>query len=219
MLDKNIFLFLKELRNNNNKEWFDKNRKRYQDLRLNFIDFVSLMIFELSKIDPSVKNIEAKASIFRINRDIRFSADKSPYKINMGAFITPGGKKSGLPGYYLHLEPGSTFAAGGIHMPMPPELKAVRHSIIENPEEYRKIIEAPNFKELFDEVNGEKLKTSPKGFPKEDPNIDLIKLKSYTVGHKLDEKMLSSEYAFKELMKVFSGMKEFNLFLKNAIKE
>lgn len=218
MLDKNIFIFLKELKKNNNKEWFDQNRKRYQDLRLNFIDFVSLMIFELSKIDPSVKNIEAKASIFRINRDIRFSADKSPYKSNMGAFITPGGKKSGLPGYYLHIEPGANFVAGGIHMPMPTELKAIRNTIIENPEEYKKIIEATDFIKLFKEVNGDKLKTAPKGFPKEDPNINLIKLKSYTVVHKFDEKTLSTENALKELMKVFSAMKEFNLFLKSAIE-
>ena len=218
MIDKNIFLFLKELKQNNSKVWFDENRNRYKELRKNFMDFVSLLILELSNIDPTLKHNEAKDCVFRINRDIRFSYDKSPYKTNMGAFITPGGRKSGLPGYYLHLEPGSTFAAGGVYMPPSPELKAIRTTIFEEPEEYRKIIEGKNFKKLFGEVAGDKLKTSPKGFPKDDSNIDLIKLKSYTVSHKLDEKILSEKDAFTELMKIYSEMKELNLFLKKGME-
>jgi len=217
MLNKEIFVFLKELKNNNSKEWFDVNRSRYKDLRKNFMDFVSYLILELSVLDPSVQNIEPKDCVFRINRDIRFSNDKSPYKSNMGAFITPGGKKSGLPGYYLHLEPGSCFAAGGIYMPPPAELKSIRSVIFDSPEEYRKIIEAKNFKKLFGEVAGDKLKTAPKGFPKEDSNIDLIKLKSYTVSHKIDEKILSEKNAYPELMKIYAGMKDFNLFLKSGM--
>ncbi len=216
MIDKNIFIFLKELKHNNSKEWFDENRNRYKELRNNFLDFVSVLILELSNIDLSLKHNEAKDCVFRINRDTRFSNDKSPYKTNMGAFITPGGRKSGLPGYYLHLEPGSTFAAGGVYMPPSAELKAIRTTIFEEPEEYRKIIEGENFKKLFGEVAGDKLKTAPKGFPKDDPSIDLIKLKSYTVSHKVNEKILSDKNAFVELMKIYSGMREFNLFLKKG---
>ncbi|MCF8378543.1 MAG: DUF2461 domain-containing protein [Bacteroidales bacterium] len=219
MLDKNIFVFLKNLKNNNSKEWFDENRNTYKELRKNFMDFVSLLIFELSIIDPSVQHIEAKDSVFRINRDIRFSNDKSPYKINMGAFITPGGKKAGLPGYYLHLEPGSCFVAGGVYMPPPNELKLIRSAIFENPVEYKKITEAKSFKNLFGEVDGVKLKTAPKGFPKEDSNIELIKLKSYTVSHAIDEKILSQKNALAELMKIYSGMKDFNMFLKKGLEE
>ena len=218
MIDKNIFIFLKELKLNNSKEWFDKNRTRYKELRKNFMDFVSVLILELSNIDPSLKHNEAKDCVFRINRDIRFSNDKSPYKTNMGAFITPGGRKSGLPGYYLHLEPGSTFAAGGVYMPPSAELKAIRTTIFEEPDEYRKIITAQNFKKLFGEVVGDKLKTAPKGFSKDDANIDLIRLKSYTVSNKVNQKMLSEKNAFVELMEIYSGMKEFNLFLKKGME-
>ncbi len=218
MINKDLFNFLKELKNNNNKDWFDENRKRYQDLRKEFMDFISVLILELNKMEPEIKNIEPKDCVFRINRDIRFSKDKSPYKTNMGAYIAPGGKKSMKPGYYLHLEPGSSFAAGGLYMPPSPELKAVRTEIFENPEEYLSIVQNPEFVKIFGEVEGEKLKTAPKGFPKEDKNIDLIKLKSYTVMHKMNETSLSSPNALGELMHVYKTMQALNRFLMGALE-
>ena len=182
------------------------------------MDFISVLILELNKMEPEIKNIEPKDCVFRINRDIRFSKDKSPYKTNMGAYIAPGGKKSMKPGYYLHLEPGSSFAAGGLYMPPSPELKAVRTEIFENPEEYLSIVQNPEFVKIFGEVEGEKLKTAPKGFPKEDKNIDLIKLKSYTVMHKMNETSLSSPNALGELMHVYKTMQALNRFLMGALE-
>lgn len=218
MINKDLFAFLRELKQNNNKEWFDANRKRYNELRKSYLEFVSLMILEISNMEESVKSLDPKDCIFRINRDIRFSADKSPYKTNMGAYITPGGKKAMRPGYYLHIEPGSCFAAGGFFMPPSAELKTIRTEIIENTEQYLEIIENPAFVKMFGQPEGERLKTAPKGFPKDDKNIDLIKLKSYTVSHKMDEKTLTSPSALHSLMEVYKTLQPLNSFLSRALQ-
>lgn len=219
MLNNDLLQFLQELKENNNKEWFDVNRKRYQGLRANFLDFVSLLIMELGKIDPSVQYNEAKNCVFRINRDIRFSPDKSPYKTNIGAYIAPGGKNIMRPGYYLHIEPSGCFAAGGMYMPPSTELKAIRTEIFENPGEYLSIIQDKEFKKVFGTVDEEqKLKTAPKDFPKDDPNIELIKLKSYTVSCPVDEKLLFSENAMPQLMKYYRTMVPFIRFLTGALE-
>jgi len=130
MLKPELFSFLDNLSKNNSREWFEENRKTYNQLRQHFSDVVSLLIHELQSLDPYIRGISAKDTIFRINRDIRFSPDKSPYKTNMGAYIASGGKKSGLPGYYLHIEPGKCMIAGGMYMPPSKELNILRKLIV-----------------------------------------------------------------------------------------
>lgn len=129
MLQPATLNFLKSLKKNNSKEWFDKNRKAYETAKGDFAGFVQEVINQFSKKEPAVSGMLAKNCMFRINRDVRFSKDKSPYKTNMGAYINPGGKKSILGGYYFHCEPGQAFMGGGLWMPMPPELSKIRQEI------------------------------------------------------------------------------------------
>lgn len=220
-MNKNIEIleFLSELSKNNSKEWFDKNRIRYQELRESFIDQTAEMINEISIFDGSVRFENPRKSIFRINRDIRFSKNKSPYKTNFGAFIVPEGKKSGNAGYYFHLEPDNCFVAGGIYRPQASELKKIRWAIFENTEEYIKIIENKEFKNTFGEIVGDKLKNPPRGFDKNFEHIDLLKYKDFTMIKHLKKKELASKNFISEMGRYFSKMFEYNQFLNKAIKE
>lgn len=220
-MNKNIEIleFLSELSKNNSKEWFDKNRIRYQELRESFIDQTAEMIKEISIFDGRVRFENPRKSIFRINRDIRFSKNKSPYKTNFGAFIVPEGKKSGNAGYYFHLEPDNCFVAGGIYRPQASELKKIRWAIFENTEEYIKIIENKEFKNTFGEIVGDKLKNPPRGFDKNFEHIDLLKYKDFTMIKHLKKKELASKNFISEMGRYFSKMFEYNQFLNKAIKE
>jgi uncharacterized protein (TIGR02453 family) len=174
MLQKSTLDFLIELQENNNRDWFDANRKRYQ--------MADNIINGLSHRDASLAMLTGKACMFRINRDVRFSNDKSPYKTNMGFWMNKGGKKSSNAGYYVHVEPnGKSFFAGGIYMPMPPDLKKVRTEILYDFDTFESIVENPTFKSLFGKVEVEGHKTSrvPQGFDAAHPSAEYLKLKSY----------------------------------------
>ena len=138
MLQSSTLKFLKALKKNNNKPWFDAHRKEYEQAKGDFTFFIQSVIDKHSKSDPTINSISAKDCMFRINRDIRFSKDKSPYKTNMGAYINRGGKKSLFGGYYFHCEPGQSFVGGGLWMPMPPELNKVRQEIDYNYAAFKK---------------------------------------------------------------------------------
>jgi len=220
MISTETFQFLKELKANNYKEWFDENRSRYKELRIGFEQFINLVIAEISAFDREAAQTTAKASIFRINRDIRFSSDKLPYKTNFGAFIAKGGRKGINAGYYLHVEPGECFLAGGIYMPSGPMLKAIREAIFENIDEFKAIVGAPAFQLHFGKVFwGEKLKTAPKGFPKDFPDIDLLKYKHYTVVKDEPDKIYSGPALLDEIRTVFKAMHPFNAFLNHAVED
>ena len=216
MLNPDLFTFLKELKQNNHKEWFDENRQRYTFLREHFIHYVSLMVHELSEMDPALGSPDPRKTVFRINRDVRFSKDKSPYKTNMGAYIAPGGKNSFMPGYYFHIEPDASMIAGGMYMPPPDMLKKVRKEIFENADEFREIIEDADFIHTFGQLEGEMLKTAPQGFPKDHPDIGLLRYKSYTVFKEVPEKLLSGPDSLNHVMGIFRVMKPLNDFLRHA---
>ncbi len=219
MIPSTILDFLKELSVNNNKDWFNENKEKYQQAKEDFESFINELIALVHSIDPKIGHPHAKDCIFRIFRDVRFSKDKLPYKNNFGAYIAHGGRKSPYAGYYFHIEPDNSFIGGGLHCPQPNILKSVRESIIENAEEYKQIINEKTFKKTFHEIWGEKVKTAPKGFSKNDPNIDLIRPKSYAlVANISDEEILSSKLE-KQISKVFNTMKPFNDFINIAVKE
>jgi len=220
MISKKTFQFLQELKMNNYKEWFNANRPLYTVLRKEFEDFVNLIIGEISLFDKESSQTNAKASIFRINRDIRFSNDKLPYKTNFGAFIAKGGRKGVNAGYYIHVEPGECFLAGGIYMPSGPMLKAIRTEIFENMQEFKSIIGDSSFiKHFGSEFWGEKLKTVPKGFPKDFKDIEYLKYKHYTlVKNEPDELYFSSDF-IREIREVFRAMHSFNVFLNRAVED
>ncbi|HEX8517433.1 MAG TPA: DUF2461 domain-containing protein, partial [Bacteroidia bacterium] len=139
MIQRSTLEFLAKLKKNNTKDWFDKNRKEYDSAKENYKEFLAELILNISKFDPAVKSLEPKDCMFRINRDIRFSNDKTPYKTNIGASIAPGGKKSDSAGYYIHIQPGASFLAGGVWHPEPPQLNAIRQEIDYNMDEFRKL--------------------------------------------------------------------------------
>lgn len=214
-IDKSTLLFLTDLKQHNDREWFNQNRKRYEAAKLNYESFVQEVIHGITTFDPIFRGLEAKSCTFRINRDIRFSADKSIYKTHMGAFIVRGGKKNGdkYTGYYVHVEPGNSFIAGGAHIPPAGWLKAIRENIAERGDELLKIINNKNFKKYFGGIDGEKLRTAPKGFPKDHPHVELLKLKSYIAEKSFTDEEITSGECLDEIVKEFRTMKPFNDFL------
>ena len=218
MISKDTLDFLKDLKENNYKEWFHENKVRYQKVKKEFEQFIAKSIANISRFDPSVQHLEPKHCIFRINRDIRFSKDKSPYKTNFGGFIVPGGKNSGNAGYYIHIEPNNCFLAGGVYAPPAERLKAVRTEVDENTNEFKKILAnqdlKKHYKELLDE---DKLKMAPKGFPKDFEDIDLLKYKHYIVSKRVDDSLVSSEKFDQEIIESFKALYPFNAFLNEGI--
>jgi uncharacterized protein (TIGR02453 family) len=212
-----ILNFLSELKENNNKEWFDQNRDRYQECRKKVLFLTELIIHEAGKFDPEIGVQDPKNCVFRIFRDVRFSNDKTPYKTNMGSFIAKGGRKSVSAGYYLHIEPGASFVGGGSYCPPPDALKAIRTEIFDHPEDFKQLVYNESFRKVYPEFYDDKLKTAPKGFPKDFPDIDLLKYKSFAFGSAIDDSIVTSD-AF--VGKILSTMKELypvNRFLNTAL--
>ena len=212
-----IFDFETQLNLNNSTEWFNDNRTKYEKARKEYIAFIEKLIIEISKFDESIKNVSAKDCIFRINRDIRFSKDKRPYKTNFGAYIVKGGRKSPYAGYYLHLEPNESFISGGLYMPMPEVLKSMRKEIFYNVEDYKKIIYDSVFSSYYGEVQGNKLVNPPKDYSKDFKDIDLLKLKDYYVWHKIANKDFEKKNIMDELIDGFKILIPFNTFINHAV--
>lgn len=214
-----IFSFLAELKENNNKEWFAANKKRYDACRAIFVEVVDQLIEQLYQKDESFEDVSAKECIFRIYRDVRFSKDKTPYKTSFSACIAPGGRKSTQAIRYFHLEPGNTILAGGIYQPDADRLKKIRQEIDYNADGLKSILEDKHFKEYFDGMNGNKLKRPPKGYDAGHPDIELLKFKSYTVFHNVDDAMVLSSDFMTETEKVFDRITPFNTYLNEAIAD
>ncbi|MFT3682691.1 MAG: DUF2461 domain-containing protein [Ferruginibacter sp.] len=219
MLQPSTLKFLKDLKKNNNKPWFDANRNRYEAAKADFIAFVDNIIAGITTFDNSVADLKAKNCIFRINRDIRFSKDKSPYKSNMGAYINPGGKKINTPGYYFHCEPGQCFIAGGLYVPAPDMLAKVRQEIDYNFDEWKKIVNDKAFKKYFTKVDGiEVLSRPPKGYEESNPAIEYLKMKSFIASRPVTDDMLTDKSLLKEVTKTFTAMKPMIDYINHALQ-
>lgn len=219
MITKETFSFLKDLKRNNYRDWFEANRNRYQQAKTEFSGFTTQLISGLHHLDPSIGTPEAKDCIFRINRDVRFSHDKSPYKTNMGAYIVRGGKKSVFAGYYFHLEPGGCFAAGGVYVPQPNALKAIRQTIWEEKEKFLEIIRSREFQKHFSGIEGEQLKTAPQSYPKDHPDVWLVRYKSYSLIKNIPDTDLFKPGFMEELMDTYRAMLPFNKFLNSVLED
>lgn len=205
--------FLKKLTNNNNREWFNENKSLYTESQENVISFLEDLIREMSGFDENLAKIDPKKAIFRIYRDTRFSKDKVPYKTNFGASLGMG-KGSQKGGYYLHIEPGKSFLAGGIYMPESSVLKEVRKEVSLYGDDFLKILNHKDFKKHFPELDqDDKLKKVPQGFEKEDPMAEYLKLKNFIVLYHLKDEEILDKKAVQNLTKIFSLMKPFNDFL------
>ncbi len=210
---KKVLSFLSTLKDNNNKEWFDQHRPEWEAIKKDFNKFIADLILEISKFDKSIEGLQAKDCIFRINKDVRFSKDKSPYKTNIGAIINKGGKKSNFAGYYIHIEPQASMIAGGIYMPDAPLLKSIRQEIDYNFESFEKVLNHKLYKKYFEKMSGDKLVSVPKGYDESNPSIGYLKHKSFLSIYNISTK----EIEIKHIVEVCKAMKPFNDFLNQAV--
>lgn len=206
--------FLRNLEKNNNRDWFNENKTLYQEAQQDVISFVEKLIEEMADFDEEMGKLEAKKSVFRIYRDTRFSKDKTPYKTNFGAGLGMG-KGNKISGYYLHIEPGKSFLAGGVYKPEPSVLKTIRQEISAFGDEFKAILEQDEFRNYFRGLSVEdKLKKVPQGFEKDHKMAEYLKLKHFIVTHPISDEQLLSENAVKEFTKIFKAMKPLNDFLQ-----
>jgi len=213
-----ILAFLKALAKNNNREWFEKHKPEYLTAKTHFEDFLEAFHKELVKFDESLAGLNPRKLGFRIYRDVRFSKDKRPYKINMGAGFSEHGKMEQEPGYYIHVEPGKCFIAGGMYMPDAEKLSKIRQEIDYNADRFLKILNDKKFKKNFPSLDDfDKLKTAPKGYPKDHPYIEILKNKSYVVSHNFSDKEVVDKKFVKLAAEKAKLIKSLNDFLKEAI--
>jgi uncharacterized protein (TIGR02453 family) len=217
-IQKETLQFLKDLKKNNNREWFNKNKNKYVAANENFLDFVQDLIGLIAAFDKSVKGLEPKDTVFRIYRDVRFSKDKSPYKTHFGTVLSGKDDDCNIAGYYFHFEPGASFLAGGSHMTEPAKLKAIRQELSYNGKEFLRIISDKTFKKNF-EIHGEKLKNVPPGYDKEDPMADYLKFKELIISHHVDDKQILEPGFAKYCTGIFKSMVPFNSFINDAVAE
>lgn len=222
MLQQSTLKFLKSLSKNNNKFWFDAHRNQYLEAKKDFENFVSFLIKKTAQFDGDVKDLQVKDCVFRINRDIRFSKDKTPYKINMGASINRGGKKSIYAGYYFHAEPGGkSFAGGGLWMPMAPELKKIRQEIDYNLDEFKSIIANKSFIAEYKQLESSpdvKLNNLPRGYDKENPAGEYLKFKSLIATKPLTDEELTNNKLAEKIIKAFKALTPLIKFINKAIE-
>lgn len=214
-----ILLFLKEITVNNNREWFVANKTWYEDVRGKFESMVSEVLLRIGTFDASVQRLSVKDCTYRFNRDTRFSPDKSPYKRHFGAYINSHGKKSSHGGYYFHLEPGCCLIAGGAYCLPSPVLRAVRQSVVDNTDEFRKIVEKPEFHQLFPVIGEDHVKTMPKGFPKDFPYPQYLRCKDYSCCLRVNEDYLAAADWLDRTGSVFQTMKPFLDFVNYTIDD
>ncbi|HRH59799.1 MAG TPA: DUF2461 domain-containing protein [Chitinophagaceae bacterium] len=220
MLQLATIKFLKDLKKNNSKEWFDKNRKVYEAAKTDFANFIQTVIDRFGKKDESIAAIKAKDCLFRINRDIRFSKDKSPYKSNMGASINKGGKQTmNTGGYYFHLEPGNCFMGGGLWMPEPEALKKIRQEVDYCYDEFKKITGNKKFVSVYKDLSADddmKLSRPPKGYEADNPAIEYLKLKSFVAIAPVSDAELTEKNLVKKVCDAFETLYPLVVFINRA---
>ena len=218
MLQQSTIDFLKELDANNERDWFQAHKKDYEAARKDFTATVQQVIDGITAFDKELVGLAAKDCLFRIFRDVRFSANKAPYKTNFGANMSPGGRKSMRPGYYIHIEPGNkSFLAGGVYMPPSNELNKVRQEIDYNTKEFKSIINDKNFKKHWGELQGEQLKTAPKNYSKDHPEIELLRFKSYIMVKNMKDGELTKKDFEDKCIESFKVLYPFDQFLRRAL--
>lgn len=214
-----IFQFLTNIATHNNREWFLANRQAYELANNEFEKMLGAVITRVSQFDESICGIQPHDCTYRIYRDTRFSEDKTPYKIHFGGYINAHGKKSNHCGYYIHLQPGNCFLAGGSYCLPSPVLRALRQSIYDNMDEFRSIVEDPSFKQYFPVIGEKFLKSAPKGFPKDYPYLKYLQCKEYTVCHTVNDDFFLSSNTLDQISCIFRQLKRFADFLNYTIDD
>ncbi|MEY3678160.1 MAG: hypothetical protein RI924_301 [Bacteroidota bacterium] len=219
MLQAATFEFLQGVQEHNNREWFLENKSRYERARQDVHELARQLIAGIAAFDPTIpSDLDPKLCVMRIYRDVRFSKDKSPYKENFAISISPKGKNFDGPGYYLHIHPSASLLAGGYWMPGSDELKAIRQEIDYNGDDFRAVIQDPDFLNYFGSLNTiQSLKTVPKGYDAHHPDIQWLKLKSFTADHALSMPDLTQSVSAENLIKGFEKLYPLMCFLRNAL--
>lgn len=213
-----ILNFLTRLNSNNNKEWFDQNRKEYEQIKLDLKKFAAEMIAHIAPIDEHIADLEPKDCLFRINRDVRFSNNKAPYKNNIGFALSRGGKKSIYGGFYFHIQPGNeSYVAGGLYVPEPLILKKIRAEIDYNAKEIEQILSDKKFKKYFKNLTGDKLARPPKGFNADHPQIELLKQKSFLGIRTISDNELTEINIENYLIETYAALLPLNNYFNKAI--
>jgi uncharacterized protein (TIGR02453 family) len=217
MINKSTLTFLTAIKKNNNKEWFEKNKEKYILAKDNVAEMIDGFLKEATKFEKGFAGLEAKNCVYRIYRDVRFSKDKKPYKNNLGASVNVGGKKALNAGYYIHIEPGRSFIAGGMWMPPSEQLKMIRQEIDYNGKLLRKILDKKEFASYYGGLDKEyMLKTTPKGYAKDHPYIDLLRMNSYIVWHPFTDAQVMKKDFVKQLASGAKIMKPFLDFINTS---
>ncbi len=221
MITKEALQFLEDLVANNNTDWMHANKKRYEQYKKDYHAFIAGLLAEMKTLDPKLDDLEVKNCTFRINRDIRFSKDKSPYKTNMGVWFTQNKFRKNSPGYYVHFEKGNCFIAGGVWCPEPSELKQIRREIAFFHDDLEKIVADASFKKEYGDLSREAenvLKKAPKDFDPNHPAIEFLKLKSFTASQPIDEKLFTDKNFNKTVAQKLIALKPLNDFLYRALE-
>lgn len=220
MLSKDSLQFLDDLKANNNRDWFLENKKRYEVFKKDYHQLVSDFLDAMKPLDPALEMLEVKNCTFRINRDIRFSKDKSPYKSHLGVWLSSGTKGQNRSGYYVHIEKGASFIAGGFYAPESDDLKKVRKEIAFFHDDLEEILNAKNFKKVFSDFDRNErstLKNPPRGYDKEHPAIELLKLRSFEASQKIEiDEVLDKDFVAKTTKKLIL-LKPLNEFINRAL--
>lgn len=211
--------FLKDLSANNSKEWMDAHKPHFQQVRGKFQEDAEVLLHFLSAFRPEFTHFKPKDCLFRQHRDIRFSANKAPYKTNFAAYFSPKGKKSDGPGWYLHVQPGNSFIAGGVWMPAAETLKKIRKEIDYSGAELTSILSSSEITQLFRGLEGEKLKTSPREYPIDHPYIEYLRMKSFILTSPLSDAAIESGDYLEQTKKGFQALLPFLNFLEQALDE
>ncbi|MBC5837279.1 DUF2461 domain-containing protein [Flavobacterium muglaense] len=220
MVAEESLQFLEDLKANNNREWFQENKKRYDAFKKDYHQLVTSFLDAMKPLDPALEMLEVKKCTFRINRDIRFSKDKSPYKSHLGIWLSSGSKGYNRSGYYVHLEKGASFVAGGFYAPEADDLKKVRKEIAFFHEDLEEILNEKQFKKVFggfDRNEKSTLKNPPRGYDKEHPAIELLKLKSFEALQRIDiSEALDKDFVSNTVKKLIL-LKPLNEFINRAL--
>lgn len=211
--------FLKALSENNHKAWMDDNKKWYLDSREEFLEDVDVMLKGVAAFEPAMAAFKAKDCMFRINRDVRFSANKNPYKNNFSAYFSAKGKKVEWPGYYVHVQPGASFIGGGLWMPSSETLKKIRREIDYSGMELKHILESKAVSEVYSGIEGEQLKTTPRDYPADHEFIEYLKFKSFILSKPMEDRDIDSGKYITVALDGFQRMKPFQDFLGKAIED
>jgi len=220
MLEPQTLHFLSGLKENNNKPWFEAHRAQYEAARIDFQNFIQLVIDDLQRKDVTIAGTQARDCLFRMNRDIRFSKDKTPYKSNFGASIKREGKKAPYAGYYFHLEPGKSFVGGGLWMPEPAAVKKVRQEIDYNGPEFQSIIGTGRFKTIYGDLykgSDVSLSKAPKGYEPHHEAIDYLKLKSFFGEAHVPDAELTKATLHKTTIAAYEALYPLLQFLNRAL--